>query len=373
MYQLQRNVAPSSKAFKLDINSKRSEVTNLQQANKSQLSYKIETLKTSFQILKTNQSNLSTEQANHLVTNQNLLSKIKLLTLNKKNLKIEGDTNGKIKANLLANKQMLTTQLKQGAAIAGIAILIAGIVSAAKDLKKITNYQEHALKAIQDHSQKIYELNSKSSELTSLIDQYEDLYNKVNKTKEEEQQLLDLEKQLQDQYSFMGTGTELINQAKDKNSAYQAKITESQNQMISDTLQAFRQVSKDIDFFENSTFENAFKQKYVMEFETNLEKEVAQAIAQGIMTMEQYNYAKSVGKELVGHLDSQDIANESWNNYYANRSFGDRAANAGRVAGYGTAGSAIGGAAGAAAGLGIGATIASFTAAGATGGSAAGP
>ena len=219
--------------------------------------------------------------------------------------------NGDLKDQLISEKALLKNNLKTAAGMAAIAALIAGIVVTIKQINKLTKVQENALKSIEEHSNNIYELNNKSNDLTNLIDQYQELYNKVVRTKEEEEKLLELEKQLQEQEGVSGTGSALIASATAVDVGYKTKIAEEQDAMISDTLNAFRKTSEEIDFFKNSTFENAFKRKYEMQIDTNLEKEMAKAVAEGIITMEQYNYAKSTGKRLLQNVDSTSVAQQA--------------------------------------------------------------
>ena len=48
-----------------------------------------------------------------------------------------------------------------------------------------------------------------------------------------------------------------------------------------------------------------------MQLETNLEKEMADAVKAGIITMEQYNYAKATGSKLLQRIDSTQVAEDA--------------------------------------------------------------
>jgi TP901 family phage tail tape measure protein len=358
-------------AESLAYNKQKLVVDALEVQQKTLLANKAQALAMDIQILRSKQSELTYENYVHLLSSNSLLTKAAILRLNQENLKATIDAEvaevaqlktdwaqaeaelqslmineeiteekkqqeiakkqGNIESlkgniaekeellllkqqTLEKNKQMkkdLKNFGKRAGAIAAIAAAIVGIVIIIKQMNKLIKVQENALKSIEEHSNNIYELNNKSNDLTDLIDQYQELYNKVVRTKEEEEKLLELEKQLQEQKGVSGTGSALIASATAVDIGYKVKIAEEQDAMISDTLKAFRESSEKIDFFKNSTFENAFKRKYEMQIDTNLEKEMAKAVAEGIITMEQYNYAKSTGKRLLQSIDSTSVAQQA--------------------------------------------------------------
>lgn len=219
-----------------------------------------------------------------------------------------------LKQQALEKKKQIKTDLanlgKRALLVAGIVAAVTAIVVIVKQINKLTKVQENALKSIEEHSNNIYELNNKKNDLSKLIEEYEKLNNTVSKTADQEQRMLDIEKQLHEQ-GIDGSGNDLLAMAKTKEETYNIKINEERNGMISDALAAFKDSAEKIDFFKNSTFENAFKKKYQMQLETNLEKEMADAVAKGIITIEQYNYARQTGQKLISNLDSKAIAEEA--------------------------------------------------------------
>ena len=302
-------------------------VNSLKAKNESRLATTIKQLSAETKILFTKQNQLKISDLNNLKDSNSLVAKMKILSLDTKKLDISSAENKQLAKNLELQKDQIKGNLKMAAGAVGLAVIIAGIALTIKQISKVTNIQEKALKSIEEHSNNIYELNNKSKDLNDLIDQYQELYNKVVRTKEEEEKLLELEKQLQEQEGVSGTGSQLIASAKAVDVGYKAKIGEERDAMVADTMQAFKKASKDVDFFANSTFENAFKKKYEMQLDTNLEEELSKAVVAGIITMEEYNkrlkYSKETGRQLLQNIDSQAVAEESWAQQKANNITGD--------------------------------------------------
>lgn len=298
-----------------ELKAQEEKVANLSKQHEHILITKIKQLVTDIKILGTSGKTLTSKQAQSMLENNSLLNQIRLLFLSKKKLDANTALTAQQKAQLLLQKKQTLTSLKNLGIIAAMAALVVLIVNGVKIVNKLLNTQEEALKSIEEHSNNIYELNQKSDELTQLIDEYEKLYNVVNRTKEEEARLLELEHQLQGMDGIDGSGSSLIASAKAKDSAYQAKMTEERDAMVASTMLAFTKAANKVDFFQNSTFENAFKRKYEMQLDTNLEEEMSKAVATGILTMEEYNIrlreAQRIGKGVLQNIDSQSVANSA--------------------------------------------------------------
>lgn len=344
-----------------ELSEQEQKVANLSKQHEHILITKIKQLSTDIKILFTSGKTLNSKQAQSMLENNSLLNQIKLLFLSKKKLDANTALTAQQKAQLLLQKKQALASLRNLGTMAAIAVLAVMLVNTIKTVNKLLHTQEEALKSIEEHSNNIYELNQKSNELTQLIDEYEKLYNVVNRTKEEEARLLELEHQLQGMDGIDGSGSSLIASAKAKDSAYQAKMTEERDAMVASTMLAFTKAANKVDFFKNSTFENAFKRKYEMQLDTNLEEEMSKAVATGILTMEEYNIrlreAQRIGKGVLQNIDSQSVASAvTAATTYQNRDTGWDIAQ--------IAGETIGGAGvGAAAGAGIGAAVQGWTAA----------
>lgn len=334
----------------------------LQAQNEALWLTKLKHLGTDIGILFTNTSNLTQAQAQHILENRSLLNQIALLFMSRKKLEALRAQNKEYAAQLLLQKKAVINGLKMVGTMLLIAAAIAGIVYIIKTINELTQAQEKALKSIEEHSNNIYELNQKSGDLNKLIDEYEKLYNTVNRTAEQEERLLELEKELESQEGVSGRGASLLASAKSKDASYKAKISDEQDAMISDVMKAFKETAEKTDFFKNANFENAFKRKFEMEIDSNLEEELSNAVAAGIITMEQYRerlrYAQNIGSGLMQNLDSQSIAEEGWSRQQANQTFwtGAPGETMGTVAA-GVGAGAVGAGAGILAAMGIGTAI----------------
>lgn len=336
-----------------DIGKQQQVVSDLEGKNKSILATKIAQLKTDISLFKTGNANLTTEQATELTSGKTLASKIRLLFITKKQIANNTKIGEQEKENLLQAKKMEITSLKKAGLVAAIAAAVVLTYKMVKGIVELTHKTDKALESIQERSNTIYETTQKRNNLSDLVDQYEELYNSVYRTKEQEEEMLELEHQLQAEEGVSGTGKALIASGRAAESAYQAKITEEQLGQIADTLYAFRDDMNNGEFFDNGTFESAMKDRYSSKANEKIETELKKLNLNLEDLNEQLTYARKVSGGLMEELDTSAVAKQAIKNQSAQNNLGAEIFDAGAAFSVaGLAGSALGGLA---AGAGVGA------------------
>ena len=266
------------------MNNLNSELSQLQAVNKNILATKLKNLKTDIKILFTNTANLSETQKQHMVKNKSLLTDLKILFTSKKKAQAEGGVLKTMKEAQATQLASLGTTLAIVAAIAAVAALIYAIV---QDFNSIENAQ----KKILENNNKIYEANQSKNSLQDLIDQYDELDRKVNKTKEDIEKMNELEASMKEV-----EGVTNIESARSKIRELDSEVYEAQFDNLKQTLKAYaKEGEKILDFSEftstlsdltneliTSRLEYLAAYKGLTEDEILIAKEVSGKTAQGI-------------------------------------------------------------------------------------------
>lgn len=322
-----RNYKKKREDLDTQIKDKQGELTqgeedleNMEKTTGNILVKKLAMLKTDMGILFAGKKSLTDAQKKHMVENKSLLTSLKLLMTDKSKLVANEAELTLEEAQLLVMKQQAAASLATlgyalliVAALAAVTAVVVGIVS---EFKAIENSQ----KKIQENNNKIYELNNTKNSLQDLVDEYDQLDKKVNKTAEDLERMKELESSMREIDGVTG-----VSSAKERIQDLDTEIYSAQFDNLKSTLKAFMaEGSKILDFSEFTDTLNQVTDKLIA---SRLEylREIKQ------LTVDEEVSAKRISDTVTQGINYSAVMSMAQQKAYTSRSGGERWANAGRL------------------------------------------
>lgn len=208
---------------------------------KQTLKYKLSQLALGISTLFTSAANLKTKQIEYLISGKGILRAIKLLFLKTSQLTVENGITNERKQQVIQAKNDIKLSAKKLGKAAAIAALIAAIAFLVSQIVKSMQAVERAQENILENNNKIYETQQNQSSLKDLIDEYEELDSKINKTAEDMERMSEIENSFRNDYKVGGVDT-----AKKLLNDYGNDIYQLEQENIKNMSLAFARMGDDI-------------------------------------------------------------------------------------------------------------------------------
>lgn len=264
---------------------------------KQTLKYKLSQLALGVSTLFTSAANLKTKQIEYLISGKGILRAIKLLFLKTSQLTVENGITNERKQQVIQAKNDIKLSAKKLGKAAAIAALIAAIAFLVSQIVKSMQAVERAQENILENNNKIYETQQNQSSLKDLIDEYEELDSKINKTAEDMERMSEIENSFRNDYKVGGVDT-----AKKLLNDYGNDIYQLEQENIKNMSLAFARVGDDI-WDKGAEFTDTFNSIVDKQIESVLEYEIEVRK----LTADQANRAKGYATNASGNLDATAI------------------------------------------------------------------
>lgn len=198
--------------------------------------------------------------------------------------------------------------------LAALAAIVALVIAIVNSFKQVSKAQENII----ENNNKIYDATRNQSGLEKLIEEYEDLDKKVNKTAEDIERMAEIEKDMRDNYKGVSPGG-----ARERLLQYSQEIYEANHDNLKQFARAY--ALEGVKILDTKEF------KEVLQGQLQSKIEIHLGLNGKDLSADQLQYAKEKGQEVLSSIDYNAIAKDARKYSVETVNAGERWAKFGRI------------------------------------------